>query len=558
MLGISFGQGVSLFLLWRALESGAWPSQTPAVNFPLWTAAIAGPALLLLCLDAQNLSRSFKAAGVFSGVLLLVAIFMGWQASPHGEFPIDSLLVVFVLTMLIACFKGLMYCQRWIAQSPPNYAALFTYSWRNFLVVGLAVALTWGVGLILFLWASLFAVIGIEFFKDLFSNDWFLFPVLASAFGLGIQTFRRLVKVIDSITSLLEGLMRLLLPLIALVLVIFLGALPFTTLQPLWETGNGTALLLWLNAFALFFVNAVYQTGHGSPYATWVHRGLSAAIALLPIVSALALYGLYLRIDDYGWTVQRCWAFAVFVILALFSIGYAVCIARWRWAWTRHLGTVNTAMGWFVLALMLLVNTPLLDFRSISLASQWQRVESGEVEPRDFDFHYAKQHLARPGYQKMQALIKAYENSDPELARIIEAAEPHGRGDQTFATLWSNLTYRPEPFQAPPGLRDAASKTIFGRMPERHRNPTLIQVDLNDDGAFEYVLISQHRRHDDLIEAELLFRDEGAWRHRSLITRRDTPGEFNVTEALRSGKIGMAPPRFNNLQLGELEFHEVY
>ena len=554
MLGISFGQGIALLLLWRALEFEAWPSQTPAINIPLWTLAIVAPTLLLLCLDTQNFTRSLKAVGLFSGVLTLIAIFIGWQASPHGEFPIDSLLVIYVITALIACFKGLMYCQQWIAKSPSNYAVLFTYSWRNFLVVGLSVVLTWGVGLILFLWAALFAIIGIDFFKELFQNDWFLFPVLASAFGFGIQTFRRLVRVIDSITSLLEGLIRLLLPLIGVVLVIFLGALPFTTLQPLWETGNGTALLLWLNALTLFFVNAVYQSGLRSPYSAWVHRGLSAAIALLPIVSALALYGLYLRIDDYGWTVQRCWAFAVFTVLALFSIGYAWCIVRWRRDWPRPLGTVNTAMGWFVLALMLLVNTPILDFRSISLASQWQRVESGEVALRDFDFHYTRHYLARPGHQKLQALIAEYETSNPELAQVMRAAYYHDMDEQTFETLWENLAYRPEAFAPPAGLHDAASKTVFGRNPQRFNNPMLIRVDLDEDGEFEYALLAQRLMDEDSVEAVLFNRDENAWQYRVLLLQGNRPDELDITQALQNGEITATPPRFMNLQVGGLVF----
>ena len=43
MLGIAFGQGIALFLLWRALDNQIWPSQTPALNFPLWTFALAWP-----------------------------------------------------------------------------------------------------------------------------------------------------------------------------------------------------------------------------------------------------------------------------------------------------------------------------------------------------------------------------------------------------------------------------------------------------------------------------------------------------------------------------------
>jgi len=558
MVGIAFGQGIALLLLWRALANNAWPSLTPIINFPLWTLAIASPTMLLLCLNRENLSRSLKAVGAFSTVLALAALHAGWQASPHGEFPIGSLLMACVITMLIACFKGLMYCQLWIGRDSLDYGALFTYSWRNFLVAAFSVLLTSGVALILVLWGNLFSAIGIGWFKALFESDWFLFPVLASAFGVGALIFRQLVGIIDGVAKLLEGLMRLLLPLTALVLVIFLGALPFTGLRPLWETGNGTALLLWLSAFMLFFVNAVYQTGAGSPYPPWVHRALSAALVLLPIVSALALYGLALRINEYGWTVQRCWAFTVLALSALFAIGYAGCVIRWRQAWPSRLGRANTAMGWLVLAVMVLVNSPLLDFRAIALASQMQRVEAGAVDLREFDFDYARRHLARPGHLQLQALIDAHESSDPELVRIIKATKRGDRRGQTFDELWAGLTYRPAPFEPPPGLRKAASTTIFGRVPQRHANPTLIRIDLDEDGDFEYVLLSQNRNNDDLVEAELFFREGEAWSNRALVTSRATPDDVDVTAALREGEIRKAEPQFKDLKLGELRFHQVF
>jgi len=138
---------------------------------------------------------------------------------------------------------------------------LFARSWRNFLVAVLSGTFMAGVALVLALWAALFFAIGIDFFAGLFASDWFLFPVLSVALGLGVYIFRRLTNVIDGITSLLEGLTRLLLPLLTIVFSIFLVALPFTGLQPLWDTGHGTAIVMWLNALALFTVNAVYQTG---------------------------------------------------------------------------------------------------------------------------------------------------------------------------------------------------------------------------------------------------------------------------------------------------------
>lgn len=544
MVVVALAQGLVLLLLWRALTNEAWPSQTPALNLPLWTLAVTGPTLFLLTVEAGNLKRAALFVTAFSGVLALLAVYVGWQASPIDAFPTDSLIAVFVLTMLVACFKGAMYLQQFAAREGISYPALFARSWRNFLVFGLSYALTGGVALLLLLWGALFAVIGIDFFRELFRKDWFLFPVLTVAFGLGVFIFRRLTRVIDGVTSLLEGLMRLLLPLTAAVVAIFLAALPFTGLAPLWETGNGTALLMALNAITLFAVNAVYQTDRHAPYPLFVHRPLYVCVALLPIVSALSVYGLSLRVVQYGWTVERCWALTLALLFAAFSIGYTWSIVRGRDRWPAGLGRVNVWMGWVVLGVMLLVNTPLLDFRKVSLASQFARVEGGEIELRDFDFRYAREQLARPGWLRLEALAEEYETSDPELTALIRPVPPGKPGER----IWEFVTLRPEPFEVPEGLRAIA---------EREWNAgggstiVLIRIDMDGDGEAEYVVLNAETDSDYVWGT--LFRQAGEEWVRFRLDASGGDGS-DVDATLRHGAIGASEPALPDLRVGGLVF----
>ena len=323
MILLSLLQGLALLMLWRALSNETWPAYVPAVNFPLWAIALVGPALLLFCLERENAARLAMPAGLVTVLFALLAVYVGWQASPYGAFPVSSLVLTAAVALLVAGFKALMYLQPYVRRDPWTYEVLFAWSWRNFMVGTLSAALAMAVWAIVALWAALFNLIGIEFFRDLFSNDWFLFPTLSVAFGFGVFIFRSLVHLIDRITELLEGLMRVLLPLVLTVVVLFLATLPFTGLAPLWATGHGTRLLLVLNAIALFFVNGVYQTGAHTPYPPIVHRLLAPGVVLLPVVSALALSGMYLRVSQYGWTVERCWGTTVAVLFGMFSLGYA-------------------------------------------------------------------------------------------------------------------------------------------------------------------------------------------------------------------------------------------
>lgn len=555
MLLISLTQGLALFLLWRAAENQVWPSQTPMANFPLWTIAVALPLLLLLGLEDRNQHKAAMFVGLFAALLALLGIYIGRQVTPFGEFPPDSIIATFILPLILGCFLALLFLRPAVLGRAPDYAEVFSDSWRNALVAALSWALTLGVFGIMMLWGELFRVIGIEFFIDLFTEDWFLFPVLSVVVGLGIFIFRGLANVIGGITSLLQGLMWLLLPLVLTVTVLFLGALPFTGLQPLWDTGNGTALLMALNLFALFALNAVYQRGDREPYPLQVHRLLCIGIALVPVISLLALYGLYLRVDQYGWTVARCWALMISLLITMFSLGYASNVIRNRERWSGKLASVNQPMAMLMLALILLVNSPLLDFRKISLASQQNRVEQGEITLEQFDFFDARENMGRPAYLWMQQIIE----ENPELAQLaLEPVRP------TFAETTSDTlerldirgwaTYRPEPFPVPDDLAEAMQTSVVAAHidPETLNELVLFRADLNGDGAAEYILAASLSfplvNTQELIVSGFREEDNG-WRELHFFPFLASPAS-NLQ--LMETEIQVVTPQFNDLQIGDI------
>lgn len=554
LLAIAFLQGLCLLVLYRSVESGFWPSESPVWAFPLWTLAVAVPLLLLLSITRDNVVVVIKHVGGFGGILALLAVYSGWQAKPFGEFPIGSLAGVFAITIGLACFKALMYLQQRASRVPLTYEVLFTNSWRNFLVGVLAALFTGIFWLILLLWGRLFRVIGIEFFWDLFTEDWFAIPVLAVAFGLGISLFRDLTRVIDNITSLLHWLIKLLLPLVLFVALVFLGALPFTGLELLWGTGSGTALLLWLLALVLFFTNAVYQDGReADPYPRFLHRAIYVGIAIMPVVAALAFYGLLLRVQQYGWTIERCWAFVVWAVLTLFAVGYLAGILRRQDAWTAELARVNTAMGLVVLAILLAANSPLLDFRKISLESQLARVASGEIKLAEFDFWYARTHLARPGYLAMEEMKAEIGDSDPELVTMIEQPVRRSAAIPVDSdAFWNSVRYRPEPFDVPVGLRPLIENAV----PAAPRHvPVLIRADLDSDGADEYVLLMLADQRP--VFAQFFYRagngeDGGTWRLGHMSFRLDGGEEFDLEDVLE-GDVSLTAPRYRNVRIGGVE-----
>ncbi len=77
-------------------------------------------------------------------------------------------------------------------------------------------------------------------------------------------------------------------------------------------------------------------------------------------------------------------------------------------------------MGLVLLAVMMLVNSPLIDFRKITVQSQLARLEDGRTLLADFDLHYFRHDLAKPGYDALQQLKAHYGETNPALALRID------------------------------------------------------------------------------------------------------------------------------------------
>lgn len=550
LLSISFIQGLLLYYLHYTTENSLWPSETPALIYPLWTISILTPLILLLSLTPDNKIRVITMTIAFSAVLILLSTYIGWQAEPFGEFPLDNLTIIFSFSIATACFKGLMYLQQRANLEPFSYDVLFTYSWRNFLVPALAIAFTLAFWLVLMLWAELFKLINIEIFSTYFKKEWFYYPVLSVAFGLGISIFRELTSVIDNITRLLQGLIKLLVPLIIAVSTLFIATLLLTGLDPLWKTGSGTMLLLWLSAIIIFFVNAVYQDGRGEPpYSPLIHRLIFLGLLTLPVISIISFYGLFLRVQQYGLSVERCWALLIWLVLTMFSIGYTWGIIKKGAQWPLTLAKVNTFMGLVVLALTLLVNSPLLDFRKISLNNQYSRVESGKIELKELDILYIHKNLGRPGYLLFEKIKENIGDTDVLLSYALDHPYSRQQRDKPadIDKYWNEMIYRPKPFIVPEGvkLKDKEITRRGGKF-------IIYEIDVNDDNQFEYIIIRLDQRYSYV--SHLYHKHNGEWQRHILNQRHRNYARDDLIDELTNGDISSARPDFNDFHVGDLIF----
>ena len=571
-------QALLLLGLGVLLDLDLWPSGSPTVLMPTLALAYAWPTLALFTGEPGNAGRGIAFGGASAVVLAGLASYVGWQATPVGQFDVEALQAVYVITLLVTGFIALAYLKVLVAGEPIRYPMLFAHAWRNLLVAGLAAALLGGSAILLVLWAALFATLGVDVLAETFQKPWFMLPAAAVAFGTGVLVFRPRQGLIDSIVGLLENLARYLLPMVLGIIVVFLLTLPFVSLQALWDTGNGSLILIALNAIAVVLAIVAHRPEAEQPYPALVQAPVTLAVAFLPIVSALALLGIGIRVDQYGWTVARAWAFTGAAVLALFSLGYTWSIVRHRRNWPDGMARVNVAMGWVMLGILLLVNTPVLDFRAISTRSQMARVESGEIQPIEFDFRYAREMLARPGYFATQGLIEQL-GFDPSAhgasndaviaygAGNDDSDERERRNQEIRAAFWNAVAFRRDPFELPEYVRAAIDRSAF--LLEGIDHPTLARVHLDEDlEQAEYLLtgVRTFGVPTSSTEAAIAFHppvafaivDAGRGWQLLGLTPYGGPQPIGdadaVAEQLRDGRIERVGRRYDDVRIGDTLF----
>jgi uncharacterized protein DUF4153 len=375
------------------------------------------------------------------------------------------------------------------------YPELFEHSWNN-LFVGLVAALFTGAfWAVLGVWAALFRLIGISFFADLFTSRPFAYLGTFIVFGYGLALGRESEGVISTLRRITLMIAQALLPLLGLIALLFLAALPFTGLEPLWSTGRATPLVLALLAFLTLFLNGVFEEGREPPaYPRLVVRGIELAVLLMPAYAAIALYGTLLRVTQYGLTPDRVYALLFTGLASVYAVGYAVAVLLRQPPWIATLKPVNVGAALLLALLAVLVQLPVLDPLRLSAESQAARLREQRVEAKDFDFATLRFRLGHYGWEALQRLEAMEEHPERqairrfvEQVRVAQSFWESRRGERGAI----QLVTLPAGLPVPEGLVEAV--TSDRHMPDRfcrdERDCVIVGVDLDRDGALEYCLL---------------------------------------------------------------------
>ena len=415
---LSVATSVGLLLVWQGVQHKWALFEAPPRLLLALTALTVVPVLVALLLHRGRERAPWIAGLLYLLLLAPLAWHTGCAVMP-GISPNTLIYLCYWLALVAATFAlpPLLQARR-SHGSAFHYPALFEHACNNALSLAVAGVFVLACGLVLLLWQALFAVIGIHLFERLFQRAEFLYPAAGLAGGMGLVIGRSQLGAVRTALNICLMLGRALFPVVAALALLFLGTAVFSRFEALWQTRHASALLLVLLFAVVALYNAVHQDGLGSVVQGRPLRLLTqAALLVLPVYAGLAAYSLWLRVAQHGWTEERLWACLIDAVAALYAMAYAAAVLAARGGRLSLLDWANPRIAVAAVAVLLLTQSPLLDFRAIAVRAQVADALAPGHDPKLLDLNYLRFHAGRPGNEALQRL-----QGDPRVNAAMQTS----------------------------------------------------------------------------------------------------------------------------------------
>lgn len=342
-----------------------------------------------------------------------------------------------------------------------HYPAVYGHLWNNALLLGLSGFFALFVIGVAHLLGEMFWLVRLDFLRMALSQPWFNALLFGASIGAALGLLRDRQVIIAALQRMAMLVLSVLAPVVAIAILAFLAALPFTGLAPLWDTGRTTPIMLVGALLVLFLLNVVVGE-RAADESRSVVLGASAVVlglVLLPMV-VIATFSTWLRIAQYGFSPDRLWALTFDIVMAIIALAYLVAILGGH-GWFARLRRSNLALIFMLAGVALLLSTPLLGFERIAAAQQLARLDDGRVSAEAFDYKALQFDYGPPG----RAVLKRLASSSPNTIVRDYAAKasrlenrwadaPNATELAAGTPLTERLTILPAPVPLDAGLRN--------------------------------------------------------------------------------------------------------
>lgn len=365
-------------------------------------------ALLLTVVSFKQRALWYWMALIFV-VVLAMSAWLKWQVEDSDKWRQHEVFMFYGWRLLLMAMLALPWIQYSLRASRQHtrYAQFYTQLWLNtltLLIVFISNGLFW---LVLLLWSEMFKLVGIPFFSTLFfDTDWFGYVAFGLITALAVVLARTQSRLVTAVQKLLTFIATGLLPLVALLALMFILTLPFTGLEVISQRVSAAGLMSTLTLLLLLLMAMVREPQKEAlPYPGALRYLIKCAVAVTPIYTLIAGWALWVRIQQYGWTPERLYGVLVVVVLLVWSFGYLASILRRGRNPLELQGPVILGVSLLALGLLVLLSSPVIDAWRISVNSHMGLYHSGKIKPDQVSL-YMLDHSGKPGRAALEALQK--------------------------------------------------------------------------------------------------------------------------------------------------------
>ena len=367
-------------------------------------------ALLLTVVSFKQRALWYWMALIFV-VVLAMSVWLKWQVEDSDKWRQHEVFMFYGWRLLLMAMLALPWIQYslHVSREQARYPHFYRQLWLNaltLLIVFVANGLFW---LVLLLWSEMFKLVGIPFFSTLFfDTDWFGYVAFGLITALAVVLARTQSRLVTAVQKLLTFIATGLLPLVALLALMFILTLPFTGLEAISQRVSAAGLMstLTLLLMLLLLIAIVREPQQEAlPYPGALRYLIKCSLIVAPIYMLIAGWSLWVRIQQYGWTPERLYGVLVVVVLLVWSFGYLASILRRGRNPLELQGPVILGVSLLALGLLVLLSSPVIDAWRISVNSHMGLYHSGKIKPDQVSL-YMLDHSGKPGRAALEALQK--------------------------------------------------------------------------------------------------------------------------------------------------------
>ena len=539
MISIGLLQGILCYLLMTYLV----PHNDGWLFYGMPATIALSSALLLTVVSFKQRALWYWMALIFV-VVLAMSVWLKWQVEGSDKWRQNDIFMLYGWRLLLMAMLALPWIQYSLhaSRQQARYAQFYASLWLNaltLLIVFVANGLFW---MVLLLWSEMFKLVGITFFDTLFfDTDWFGYVAFGLVTALAVVLTRTQSRLVAAVQKLLTLIATGLLPLVALLALMFVLTLPFTGLEAISQRVSAAGLMSTLALLLLLLMAIVREPQKEAlPYPAALRYLIKCALVVAPIYMLIAGWSLWVRIQQYGWTPERLYGVLVVCVLLLWSFGYLASILRRGRNPLELQGKVILCVSLLALGLLILLSSPVIDAWRISVNSHMGLYHSGKIKPDQVSL-YMLGKSGKPGRAALEALQKdAAFNQDSKRRRDLNSLL-QGRRDPMQNLTATQLAPK---VMIAPGSRQP-DETFWAFVKGQSYRITscveqdacvLVDQDLIADGKPEQVLYAFGDG-----ESLVFARKEDKW---ELFASGQLPAEFNkdkLLQAVANHQLDSAP-----------------